>query len=101
MSGDLLGISKSSAHRSIHKAINKVFAISSNIIKYPENGSRIKFGFRQKCEKINDVIGAIYGTHIKIQSPGGLIPEVFRNKKDFSALMCKLFVTNDAYSWML
>lgn len=84
--GDLFQLSKTSSHRAIHKSIRKVCSHASRVIKIPQNTERIKFGFRSKCQHFKNVIGAVDGTHIRIKSPGGENPEIFRNRKGYFSI---------------
>lgn len=86
VAGDLLGVSKSASHRAIHRAMRRVCLLASNVIKMPSDFSRIKLGFRSKCEHFEDVIGAVDGTHVRVKSPGGNNSEIFRNRKGYFSI---------------
>ena len=80
ISGHLLQISKSAAHKFIHNSMIVICETSESWIKFPENMKNVKNHFQGKYGFPN-VIGAIDCTHVKIISVGSDNPELFRNRK--------------------
>ena len=80
IAGDLLSISKSTAHGFIHRAMKIVCKSASKWIKFPSDIETVKQDFQAKFE-FPGVIGAIDCTHVKMESIGGPLAEVYRNRK--------------------
>ena len=85
IAGDLLGLSKTSAHRAIHSVMCRITELHDQYIFFPANLDQIKHKFFLKSG-MRQFIGAIDCTHIKIQSPGRQIGETFRNRKGFFSI---------------
>lgn len=80
VSGDLLHISKASAHRAVHRVMLLIASLSDKYIKFPDDTTAIKQDFFD-LYGFPFVVGAIDCTHVQIQSVGGNLSEVFRNRK--------------------
>lgn len=83
--GDFSGIDKSTASRVISKVIRVIARLKKQFINMPHTADeikRVKEGF-YRISRFPKCIGALDCTHVKIQSPGGNAPEVFRNRKGF------------------
>lgn len=86
--GDFGGIHKTTAGRIISRVTNALVTLRPRLIRFPddeEGKNQIKAGFYGLAQFPN-VIGAIDGTHIPIQSRGGPQAEVFRNRKGYFSL---------------
>nr|CAI5830348.1 unnamed protein product [Callosobruchus analis] len=88
--GDFSGISKSTAHRIIHR-------VSAAIAKFPEAVDDVKRAQTEfyKIASFPRVLGAIDCTHVKIKSPGGNDAELFRCRKGVFPLMFKQSAMQD------
>ena len=80
VSGDLLKISKASSHRAVHRIMRLVASLADEVIKLPEDIRKVENDFFD-LYGFPLVVGAIDCTHIQIQSVGGPLAEVFRNRK--------------------
>lgn len=87
VASDLSGVSKSTASRVIRRVSVALASLSARYIKMPEHEElgEVKQAFYD-IAKMPRCIGALDGTHIKIQSPGGENAETFRNRKQFFSL---------------
>lgn len=86
-SSDLSGVSKSTASRVVRKVSVGLASRAPHHIQMPQNEEI--FVVRQAfydIAKFPRCIGAIDGTHIKIQSPGGENAEIFRNRKQYFSI---------------
>lgn len=86
--GDIIGIDQSTVCRIVHN-ISRLIACNRNrYIKFPATFDEI----RRSKQRFFDiagfpcVVGAIDCTHVKIVSPGGESPEIYRNRKGFFSL---------------
>ncbi|VEN37562.1 unnamed protein product [Callosobruchus maculatus] len=82
---DFVGIHKSSACRIVYKVCRAIAGLHSTFIKMPvtdDEAQMISTRF-YTIARFPRCIGAIDCTHIKISSPGGNQPEIFRNRKNF------------------
>lgn len=69
---DFMGISRSSAHRLVHKVTNILIQYRRHWIRMPTNADELKavqVG-HYKLARFPKVLGLIDGTHVKIFSPG-------------------------------
>lgn len=84
---DLSGVSKSTASRVVKKVSVALASLAPHYIKMPENEEIpiVQQSFYD-IARFPRCIGAIDGTHIRIQSPGGYNSEIFRNRKQFFSL---------------
>ncbi len=74
------------AHRAFAEVMQKVNAMTSTYINWPTSASsRVISGKFRKKSHISNVIGAIDGTHIKIDKPSQY-PENYVNRKNFYSL---------------
>ncbi|XP_060524763.1 putative nuclease HARBI1 [Cylas formicarius] len=81
--GDLGGISQSTVSR-IVKQISTIFAAQSrNSIKMPTTHAEEQHIYEQfyQIAHFPEVVGCIDCTHIPIKNPGGLVAELYRNRK--------------------
>ena len=92
ISGNLLNISKSTAHKFIHRSIKVICESATAWIKFPADLEQLQQSF-ERTYRFPGVIGAIDCTHVKIESIGGRNAEVFRNRKGYFVLkaLCKRF----------
>ncbi|KAK9681280.1 DDE superfamily endonuclease [Popillia japonica] len=83
--GDMMGVDKSTATRTINKVTRDIARLAINIIKMPSTAEEIDETKHQfyNISKFPRCVGAIDCTHIKIQSPGGNDAENYRNRKGF------------------
>ncbi|XP_063913042.1 putative nuclease HARBI1 [Zophobas morio] len=85
---DYMGMHLSTVSRIVKKVSEAIARLYPQIIKMPRTRMELrrtqnKFFEISRCPR---VIGAIDGTHIKIESPGGEHAEVFRNRKDYFSI---------------
>ena len=85
ISGELLGISKTSSHSSVHKMMKFICELAPRFVKFRESLNLVKARFEAKFG-FPGVIGAIDCTHVKIENPGGDNAESYRNRKGFFSL---------------
>lgn len=81
------GVSKSTASRVVRKVSVALASLAPHHIKMPQNEEILDV--RQafyNIAKFPRCVGAVDGTHIKIQSPGENNAEIFRNRKQFFSL---------------
>lgn len=86
--GDHFNVSKQSCGRIVHKVSHYLALLGRDFIKMPNNGQKrnyVSSTFFKICGFPN-VIGAIDGTHIRLQSPGGENAEIYRNRKGYFSL---------------
>lgn len=96
--GDLFGVSKSSASEIVSDVSFLICQrLKQRYIRMPQNNFEI---LRAKAlfHRIGQfplVIGAIDGTHIRVESFGGNNAEVYRNRKTYFSLNCQIVVSAD------
>ena len=81
--GDLFGVHQTSVCRIVHR-LSPIFAKMSDMyIRFP-NSEEIPIIRRHFYDNFQfpAVIGAVNGTHIKIEKPSGPASELYRNRKD-------------------
>lgn len=81
--GDLCGLHNSTVSRVVWRVIRAIAQLRPQYVKMPVDEaemSEVACSF-YNIAKFPSVIGAIDGTHIAIQSPGGDDAEAFRNRK--------------------
>ncbi|KAJ8913125.1 hypothetical protein NQ315_006043 [Exocentrus adspersus] len=86
--GDFIGIDKSTASRIIWKVSQVIARLYREFIRMPSDPEEIK-EIRQSFYNIArfpKCIGAVDCTHIRISSPGGIEPEIYRNRKGFFSM---------------
>lgn len=86
--GDFVGVHVSTAGKIIKDVSEALAALRPHFIYMPESEADMK-KIRQEfynIAKFPKCIGAIDCTHIKIRSPGGKEPEIFRNRKNFFSI---------------
>lgn len=82
---DFTGIDKGTACRIIHKVSRAIVGLHRQFIKMPEteydrNAICAQF---YRISRFPKCIGALDCTHIKIASPGGPEPKIYRNRKGY------------------
>lgn len=83
--GDFAGVHKSTAGRVVKRVSEAIASLRPLYIKMPETHEEIldlQHNFFQLAA-FPRVIGSMDCTHVKIKSPGGEIPEEFRNRKGY------------------
>lgn len=90
--GDFVGVHKTTAGRVIKQGIIAICNLFPQYVYLPRTQEEQEAGKRNfyNISHFPRVIGAIDCTHIKIQSPGGENPEVYRNRKGFFSLNCQV-----------
>ncbi|XP_018360525.1 PREDICTED: putative nuclease HARBI1 [Trachymyrmex cornetzi] len=83
--GDFSGVSKTIAHRIVHRVTDAIARLRPRFIKFPTltneiKTEQIKFFYIAQFPR---VVGCIDCTHVKIQSFGGNDAEYFRNRKGY------------------
>lgn len=104
--GDIHSVSQSGVSRVVHGVFKAIAGLKQQFITFPnlDECITIQEAFQRK-RGFPGVIGAIDGTHIPIQSPGGPDAELYRNRKGFFSinvqLMCdnNLVIRNVVASW--
>lgn len=86
--GDFCGVSKSSACHIVRQVSLAIAHLAPLFIQMPLSEREIQHNQLQfyKRAKLPRIIGAIDCTHVKIQSPGGLHAENFRNRKGYFSI---------------
>lgn len=83
--GDYCGVSEATACRVIKKVSGAIAKLADVFICMPTTKDELKQSASDfyTIARFPKVIGAIDGTHVKIQSPGGDDAEVYRNRKGY------------------
>jgi hypothetical protein len=89
--GDLVGISQASVSRIVKRVTIAICHLRPDFINFPNEFQQIKQNFAN-IAGFPEVIGAIDGTHVPIESPGGQDAELFRNRKGFFSLNVQAIV---------
>ncbi|CAK1589292.1 unnamed protein product [Parnassius mnemosyne] len=85
ITGDLIKVSQPTVSR-IVKRVSYLFCLKmQRFVKFSSNLETIKEQF-YSIGSFPGIIGAIDGTHIPIQNPGGSYAEVFRNRKKYFSI---------------
>ncbi|XP_024875235.1 putative nuclease HARBI1, partial [Temnothorax curvispinosus] len=86
--GDFSGVSKTSAHRVVHRVTNAIARLRPRFIKFPTFADEIKTEQIKFFDiaRFPRVVGCIDCTHIKIQLFGGNDAEYFRNRKGYFSI---------------
>ncbi|XP_063917859.1 putative nuclease HARBI1 [Zophobas morio] len=104
---DFMGMHVSTVCRIVKRVSEAIARLYGQYIRFPHGIGEIRAtqqGFFS-IAAFPRVIGAIDGTHIKIQSPGGNDAEIYRNRKQFFSIntqvICdsKLKITNVVARW--
>lgn len=83
--GDHFNVTKATVSRIVHKVSHTIARLRNRFIKMPQSLQKR----REICAAFYsiagfpNVIGAIDGSHIRVQSPGGRAAETFRNRKGY------------------
>ncbi|BES91137.1 transposon protein [Nesidiocoris tenuis] len=86
--GDFVGVSKPAACEIVRVVSSAIASMAQEYIKMPSTPQELTAAqtkFYQRCG-LPRVVGALDCTHVKIQSPGGLMAEQFRNRKGYFSL---------------
>ncbi|KAJ3653970.1 hypothetical protein Zmor_013188 [Zophobas morio] len=88
VAGDFIGISKATASQIIHKVTRAIASLHTVFIKMPatEDDCRRNSNQFHTIARFPKCIGALDCTHVKIASPGGEEPEIYRNRKGFFSM---------------
>lgn len=86
--GDFWGVSKSSTCPIVRQVYFAIAHLAPQFIQMPSSEREIQHNQLQfyKRAELPRVTGAIDCTHVKIQSPGGLHAENFRNHKGYFSI---------------
>lgn len=85
VAGDFGGIHKSTTSRKIYLALRAIAGLSRLLVKMPSNEDEravVRTGFFN-IASLPRCIDALDCTHVKVQSPGGINAETYRNRKRF------------------
>lgn len=88
VAADFSGIHTSTCGKIIHKVSNTLAHLRPDYIRMPQNEEEIvntRQGF-YNISRFPRCIGALDCTHIKLQSPGGEDPEIYRIRKGFFSM---------------
>ena len=96
--GDLCGVSKSAAWRSIHIVIESICKLRNQMIKFPTADElvRTEAQFRQS-KNFPGVLGCIDGSHIAVKVLNSSIRETYRNRKGYFSLNVQMICGPDSY----
>lgn len=89
--GDISGLTNASVCRIVHRVARAIAEIHHEFIKFPSTTAELN-GNKEDFLKIGNfpnVIGAIDGTHIRIQNPGGEDALRFINRKGYYSINCQ------------
>jgi nuclease HARBI1 len=97
--GDLAGVSKSTVCTTVNRVTRAITRLSPKYIVFPESEQQRRDVMQQFYlqSKLPGVIGAVDGTHIPIQSPGGTDAEIYRNRKGYFSINTQLVCDNTGY----
>lgn len=92
---DRFGISISSAHRTLIRVLNFIWSLKKEYITWPNNRRKLAVsqGFRKK-QNINHIIGAIDGSHIRINKPLQH-EDVYVNRKQYHSIILQAVVDHE------
>ncbi|KAK7861697.1 hypothetical protein R5R35_010919 [Gryllus longicercus] len=84
--GDIHGISQGSVCVIVKPVAEILAGELRNYVRLPLTHQQKELTKQKFCgiRQFPGVVGCVAGTHIEIDSPGGNVPEVYRNKKTFS-----------------
>lgn len=88
VAGDFGGIHKSTTSRKIYLVLRAIASLGRDIVKMPNSENErnlVRTGFYNRA-RLPRCIGALDCTHVRIQSPGGVNAETYRNRKGFFSL---------------
>ena len=105
VTGDMVGVARTTAGRKIHKVIDAIAGLRAQYIKFPEGHEELERAKREFYEAAGfpGVISVIRGTHVSILCPPGPDAELYRNRKGFMSIMSRPPVTpvTDLQMWWL
>lgn len=85
LTGKIAGLSISTCHRCIHRAMKVVASKFKDYVKFPEDLRDVQERFHAKYG-ISRIIGCVDGTHIPIQRPSIENAEIFRCRKGYFSI---------------
>ncbi|XP_033221207.1 putative nuclease HARBI1 [Belonocnema kinseyi] len=87
-SGDFSGVSKTSAHRIIHRVTAAIAGLAREDIKMPSTEAEVTAAqvHFYAIARFPKVISALDSTHVRVQSFGGDDAQVFRNRKGYFSI---------------
>ena len=97
--GDTVGVHKSTVCRVLHQVTAAIAALRPKYVKFPSTPDERRatmFGF-YTASGMPGVIGAVDGTHVPIQSPGGNDAEIYRNRKGYFSINVQLISDQSGY----
>ncbi|XP_017473642.1 PREDICTED: putative nuclease HARBI1 [Rhagoletis zephyria] len=82
---DFCGVSTSTASRVVKRVSYAIAELSREYIKMPKSSAELEIVNRSfhRIANFPKVVGCIDCTHVKIQSPGGVNAEIFRNREGY------------------
>ncbi|XP_055844234.1 putative nuclease HARBI1 isoform X2 [Episyrphus balteatus] len=85
---DFIGVSIATVHRTLKRVSQAIANLAPRFFRMPETRMERLEAARNfyAIAKFPRTIGAIDCTHVRIQSPGGTDPELFRNRKGWFSL---------------
>ena len=88
VTGDLVGVARTTAGRKIHKVISAIAGIRRRYITYPVTNADREVAKREFFEigEFPGVVSVIDGTHVPILCPPGPDAELYRNRKGFMSI---------------
>ncbi|XP_033227540.1 putative nuclease HARBI1 [Belonocnema kinseyi] len=86
--GDFSGVSKTSAHRIVHRVTAAIAGLAQEDIKMPSTETEVTAAQVDfyAIARFPKVISALDRTHVRVQSFGGDDAEVFRNRKGYFSI---------------
>jgi len=97
--GDTFGVHKSTVCRVLHRVTAAVCKLRAKYVKFPGTSQerRDVMSIFYAASGMPGVIGAVDGTHIPVQSPGGNDAEIYRNRKGYFSLNVQLICDQSGY----
>lgn len=86
--GDFIGVSTAAASEIVKRVSVAIARLAEEYIRLPETEGELqarKLSFYQVA-RFPKVLGALDCTHVRIQSPGGNDPEIYRNRKGYFSM---------------
>jgi len=97
--GDTFSVNKATVCRTVHKVTRAIASLRPKYVKFPTTAQerRDVMNMFYSQSKLPGVIGAVDGTHIPIQSPGGDDAEIYRNRKCYYSVNVQLISDCSGY----
>ncbi|KAI4455231.1 hypothetical protein MML48_9g00013038 [Holotrichia oblita] len=93
---DFVGMDISTASRIIVRVSEAIARLYNRYIKFPEPNNIVQEQTKfYNVARFPRIIGVVDGTHIRIQSPGGDDPEIFRNRKGYFSVNVQVICNAD------